>query len=230
MVREITIGSPPQKVCQNNASPTNPIPAGSSNPPPPTPSPPNQAISSKSISAAPPPPKSKAANCTVVTDKISMGGALNDAGFEFLAYHTFSSGLRNHDPDGIFDEHKKRDGVLTLGRRDEKLYKKNSFKTIPLNWPLSKSHFRWVIDIQNGTINGTPIQNATDTVALIDTGTSIIIMPDTKTAKEIYNHFRNQIIPLDDFDIHRRQCDQKHSRCVGREVYQRGAVSGPGKQ
>ncbi|KAL2268285.1 hypothetical protein VTJ83DRAFT_3131 [Remersonia thermophila] len=201
------------------------------------------------------------ANCTVVTDTVSMAGRAASAA-EFLVCDTYSSGLREQAPDGIFgigsigdmvwdpfrpnetyyksiywilvdsgqmpspefsfsfvpdgrghgsnsmgkgkgngkgtNGHGGRAGVLTLGGTDPSQYIPGTLRKIPINWELSSSRQRWVVDVIGAEISGFTLANSTDAVALVDTGTATIITPDRNTTQELYARMSASIVPLDD--------------------------------
>ncbi|KAK4149198.1 aspartic peptidase domain-containing protein [Chaetomidium leptoderma] len=164
-------------------------------------------------------PEVQGANCTVVTDTVRMAG--QGARSEFLVCDNYSSGLRDQPPDGIFglgstpyalpspgfsfsfvsDRGKGprgRAGVLTLGGTDRSQYIPSTLKKIPLNWPLSESRWRWVVDVRGARIGGFTLTNSTDAVTLVDTGGAIIITPDKETTQQLYGRMSDQIVPLDD--------------------------------
>lgn len=91
-----------------------------------------------------------------------------------------------------------RAGVLTLGGTDRSQYLPSTLKTIPLNWPLSESRWRWVVDVRGARVAGHTLANSTDAVALVDTGGATVITPDADTTRELYGRMSDRIVPLDD--------------------------------
>jgi hypothetical protein len=181
-------------------------------------------------------------NCTALTDVVRMGGRGVTA--DFLACDTYSSGLREQDPDGLFgmpstsyanwmffDNSTRhtpvywhlvqsgqlpsaefgislvadrkgpngRAGVITLGGTDRSQYIPGTLKKIPLNWPLSESRWRWVVDVRGARVEGFSLTNSTDAVTLVDTGFPTIVTPDRNTTAELYGRLSPQFRPLDEF-------------------------------
>jgi hypothetical protein len=97
----------------------------------------------------------------------------------------------------ISDPVRGRDGVLTLGGTDPSLYIPGTLKEIPLNWPLSSSRWRWVVDVRGARIGGYTLANSTDAVTLVDTGGATVITPDTNTTRELYGRMSPLIQPID---------------------------------
>ncbi|KAL1838027.1 hypothetical protein VTJ49DRAFT_3121 [Mycothermus thermophilus] len=209
------------------------------------------------------------ANCTVMTDTVSMAGRAASAA-ELLVCDTYSSGLREQDPDGIFgigsvgdmvwdpfrpnetyyksiywilvdsgqipgpefsfsfisdgrgrggngkgkgkgkgsNGHGSRAGVLTLGGTDPSQYIAGTLRKIPVNWELSSSRQRWVVDVIGARIDGFTLTNSTDAVTLVDTGTATIITPDRNTTEELYARMSASIVPLDDRGSWGAPCDE----------------------
>ncbi|EAQ82904.1 hypothetical protein CHGG_11080 [Chaetomium globosum CBS 148.51] len=161
-------------------------------------------------------PEVQGANCTVVTDTVRMGGRGPPAS-EFLICDNYSSGLRDQPPDGIFGlgstpyalpapefsfsfaRVPRRAGVLTLGGTDRSQYVPGTLRTIPLNWPLSESRWRWVVDVRGARVGDGPmLANSTDAVTLVDTGGATIITPDREMTAELYGRMSSEIRPLDE--------------------------------
>ena len=92
-----------------------------------------------------------------------------------------------------------RAGVLTLGGTDQSQYIPGTLKKIPLNWPLSESRWRWVVDVRGARIGDFTLTNSTDAVTLVDTGGANINTPDVETSRELYGRMSDQIVPLDEF-------------------------------
>ncbi|KAK4124429.1 acid protease [Parathielavia appendiculata] len=95
----------------------------------------------------------------------------------------------------FISDRKGHDGVLTLGGTD----RRNTFRTlkkIPINWPLSSSRLRWVVDVRGARIDGFTLTNSTDAVTLVDRGGATVITPDTNTTRQLYG----RIAPCDVLD------------------------------
>lgn len=92
----------------------------------------------------------------------------------------------------------QRDGVLTIGGTDPSLYRKHTLKKVPLDWPLSESRNRWVVPVTSAKIGGHRLNNSSNAVALVDTGTPNMVTPDWETAVEIYGRMSRRIVPIDD--------------------------------
>jgi hypothetical protein len=97
-----------------------------------------------------------------------------------------------------FTPDRHRAGVLTLGGTDKSQYIPSTLQTIPLNWPLSESRWRWVVDVRGARVEGYTLTNSTDAVTLVDTGGATIITPDRETTSELYGRMSSEIRPLDD--------------------------------
>ncbi|KAK3292033.1 aspartic peptidase domain-containing protein [Chaetomium fimeti] len=105
-----------------------------------------------------------------------------------------------------------RAGVLTLGGTDRSQYIPSTLHKIPLNWPLSESRWRWVVDVRGarvggGGTGGAPLANSTDAVTLVDTGGATIITPDRETTLELYARMSPDIRPLDERGAWGAPCD-----------------------
>ena len=100
-----------------------------------------------------------------------------------------------------------RAGVLTLGGTDRSQYIPATLRTIPLDWPLSESRTRWVVDVRGARVGGFTLTNSTDAVTLVDTGGSTIVTPDRNTTRELYGRMSDQIQPIDDFGSWGAPCD-----------------------
>ncbi len=106
-----------------------------------------------------------------------------------------------------------REGVLTLGGTDRTQYLLGTLKTIPLNWPLSESRSRWVVDVQKGWIapggrkGAFRLTNATNAVTLVDTGSATIVTPDIESTAQLYAQMSPLIQPLDRFGSWGAPCD-----------------------
>ena len=100
-----------------------------------------------------------------------------------------------------------RAGVLTLGGTDRSQYIPATLRTIPLDWPLSESRTRWVVDVRGARVGGFTLTNSTDAVTLVDTGGSTIVTPDRNTTRELYGRMSDQIRPIDDFGSWGAPCD-----------------------
>ncbi|KAH6615547.1 aspartic peptidase domain-containing protein, partial [Chaetomium sp. MPI-SDFR-AT-0129] len=204
-------------------------------------------------------PEVQGANCTVVTDTLRMAGLApggDNPTSEFAICSTYSSGLRDQPPDGLFGlsstptsfwnetegeftpiywglvktgqipgpefsfsfvPSKKPSGVLTLGGTDRSLYLPNTLRKIPLNWELSSSRWRWVVDVLGARVSTTnppttsppdgasspnwspPLNGSLDAVTLVDTGGASITTPDRETTAAIYALMSPAIQPLDNF-------------------------------
>ncbi|KAL2016211.1 hypothetical protein VTK56DRAFT_4068 [Thermocarpiscus australiensis] len=94
-----------------------------------------------------------------------------------------------------------RSGVLTLGGTDPSLYYPDTTKTIPMDWELSGGRSRWVLDIQTVGVDGQPLANSSDSVAVLDTGSATIIVPDEETVRALYGRMSDQIQLLDSTDL-----------------------------
>jgi hypothetical protein len=92
-----------------------------------------------------------------------------------------------------------RAGVLTLGGTDPSQYIPGTLRKIPLDWPLSESGKRWVVDVLGARVGSYLLTNSTDAVTLVDTGSATITTPDRNTTQELYARMSPSIIPLDDF-------------------------------
>ncbi|KAL2186174.1 acid protease [Thermothelomyces heterothallicus CBS 203.75] len=104
---------------------------------------------------------------------------------------------------------RRRAGVLTLGGVDRSQYVAGTLRKIPLNWALSASRWRWVVDVRGARVvvavgggggggGSAPLANSTDAVALVDTGGATIVTPDRETTRELYGRMSGEIRPLDD--------------------------------
>ncbi|KAH6847236.1 aspartic peptidase domain-containing protein [Chaetomium sp. MPI-CAGE-AT-0009] len=106
-----------------------------------------------------------------------------------------------------------RAGVLTLGGTDRSQYIPSTLRKIPLNWPLSESRWRWVVDVRGARVGGdrdghaAALANSTDAVTLVDTGGATIITPDRETTRELYGRMSPDIRPLDERGAWGAPCD-----------------------
>jgi hypothetical protein len=108
----------------------------------------------------------------------------------------------SHGPNG------RRDGVLTLGGTDRSQYIPSTLRKIPLNWPLSESGRRWVVDVRGARIDGYTLHNSTDAVTLIDTGSAVMATPDRETTAELYARMSDAIQPIDERGAWGAPCDE----------------------
>ena len=107
------------------------------------------------------------------------------------------------------DKQNTRDGVLTLGGTDKRLYHPETLVNIPLDWPLSESRNRWVIPIDGVHLPNSPLlPNTTNNVALVDTGTTDVVTPDFETAAAIYTSISPEITRIQpQFGLWGAKCD-----------------------
>ncbi|KAK0702564.1 aspartic peptidase domain-containing protein [Apiosordaria backusii] len=95
---------------------------------------------------------------------------------------------------------------LTLGGSDTNLYRTSTLRsrTIFLDVQLSTMRSSWVSGLRSVKVNNQLLLSSNesspvfDDVALLDTGSAIILTPDFTTAANIYNILSPQIGPLDD--------------------------------
>ncbi|KAK4098742.1 acid protease [Parathielavia hyrcaniae] len=179
--------------------------------------------------------RSEGGNCTVVTDLVGMAGRA--ASSEFMtpdgifgmgsmpvvpwdhtsnstdyspAFWQLVNGGQLPGPESSFSfisDRKGRDGVLTLGGTDRSQYIPSTLKKIPINWPLSSSRWRWVVDVRGARIDGFTLINSTDAVSLVDTGGATVITPDTNATRELYGRMSPLILPLDNLGAWGAPCD-----------------------
>ncbi|KAK3303049.1 aspartic peptidase domain-containing protein [Chaetomium strumarium] len=199
-------------------------------------------------------PQQQNANCTVVTDTVRMVDRPT-SGSQLLICDTYSNLLREQTPDGLFGlsstptslwgiepnlptpefsfsyipshgPNGRRDGVLTLGGTDRSQYIPSTLRKIPLNWPLSESGMRWVVDVRGARIDGYTLHNSTDAVTLIDTGSAVVSTPDHETTAELYARMSDAIQPIDERGAWGAPCDEL-DRAVRDVVF---TVGSPGQK
>ncbi|KAK4198853.1 aspartic peptidase domain-containing protein [Triangularia verruculosa] len=190
---------------------------------------------------------SQGANCTAVTDTVSISSPpLDGLNQQFLLCDYYSSGLADQPADGIFGLGPVPTGFwpdkqtnttiefetaywnwinsnttgelspefgfylgekpqLTIGGTDTRLYYPSTLRsrTIPLEVQLSTMRSSWVAGLRavragNQYLLSNISSPVRDDVALLDTGSAIILTPDFATAASLYNLLSPQIGPLDD--------------------------------
>ncbi len=98
----------------------------------------------------------------------------------------------------------RHDAELTLGGTDPSKYE-GSIATIPLNQVLSKQSEQWVMDIPGIYINGIPVPDSSNgsqprrpAAAIMDSGTSFMMVPDINYTRDLYAQISSHIQPVDD--------------------------------
>ncbi|KAK4178553.1 aspartic peptidase domain-containing protein [Triangularia setosa] len=114
---------------------------------------------------------------------------------------------------------------LTIGGTDTNLYytSKLRSRTISLDVQLSTMRSGWVAGLRSvGLGNGFLLSNTSspvlDDVALLDTGSAIILTPDFATAAEVYNILSPQIGPLDDLGSWGGPCEVVDNIATTQEI------------
>ncbi|KAH8881383.1 acid protease, partial [Thozetella sp. PMI_491] len=160
------------------------------------------------------------ANCSIVTDTVSLRG-LTVPNQRVILCDSYGPALASQPIDGIIGLGPAdslpcaefglyyvpgvRDGAeLTLGGTDPSKYH-GHISTIPLNKNLSVHAEQWVMDIPAIYINGMPVPDSSNenqprrlSAAIMDTGTSFMMVPDFNYTKDIYALISSDIQPIDE--------------------------------
>ncbi|KAK3939975.1 aspartic peptidase domain-containing protein [Diplogelasinospora grovesii] len=172
------------------------------------------------------------ANCTVVTDAVSIAG-LTSPKQEFKLCDVYAATLASQPADGIlglgssnpsnwdnintfqpllfglfnnsqipnpifslsYVPGQKNGSELTLGGTNPSRYDRGGLATmvVRLDGPLSEATQSWVVDVSAVYIGGQPLRNSSNSnqplspsVALLDSDTAYILMPDLQTTRDLY--------------------------------------------